>query len=195
METAYGNSKAFKSDIMRYGQGISRIIGLLLLSLAVVSCSLVRQDGPYKGRVIDADTGRPIEGVVILGVWYKEISTAAGGVSSYYDAKEAVTEKDGEFEIRGVERKLWTYVGPMNVLIFKAGYEYVGSYEWDTLKVDPRKITWEGSKPIIPLRRLTMEERRKLDNPPSRPSIPEERMIILTNEINRERAFLGLSTL
>jgi hypothetical protein len=35
------------------------------------------RDGPYKGKVIDAETGKPLEGVVVLGVWYKELSTPA----------------------------------------------------------------------------------------------------------------------
>ena len=68
-------------------------------------------------------------------------------------------------------------VTPMDVLIFKAGYEYLGS-PWESLKkskylIEKRKIKWEGNKAIIPLKKLTMEERRKQGTP----SFPSKHMI------------------
>ena len=189
METAYGSSRTFKGRMMIYNRSLWMAI-LLFITITSISCKPDRYDGPYRGKVIDAETGKPIEGVVVLGVWYKEISTAGGGVSSYYDAKETVTDKDGEFEIEGVKRKIFTYIGQMNVLIFKAGYEYVGSYEWDTLKVDPRKITWEGEKPIIPLRKLTMEERRARHV--DKETVPDDKQRMLINELNKEYKVLGI---
>jgi hypothetical protein len=163
------------------------------LSLTSASCYPIHHDGPYTGKVVDAETGKAIEGVVVLGVWYEEIATAAGGVGSYYDAKETVTDKDGEFEIQGVKRKIFTYIGQMNVLIFKAGYEYVGSYEWDTLKVDPRKIRWEGGEPIIPLRKLTVEERKRSLGPPDPPSeAPFEKVQLMLRELDKDSVEQGL---
>ncbi len=64
-----------------------------------------RYDGTYKGKVVDADTGQPIEGVVVLGVWETVTITPAGGTHDYYDAKETVTDKNGEFLISGKKRK------------------------------------------------------------------------------------------
>ena len=49
-------------------------------------------------------------------------------------------------------------------LFFKAGYEYLGPYSWEAFKEGPvlsPKIKWEGEKAIIPLRKLTLEERQK----------------------------------
>jgi hypothetical protein len=172
---------------------LSKGIIIFSMLLIFIGCYPVRYDGPYKGRVVDAESGKPIEGVVVLGVWYKEIATPAGGVGSYYDAKETVTDRDGEFEIKGMGLKILTNIGPMNVLIFKAGYEYIGMYMWETLKVDPRKITWEGEKAIIPLRRLTVKEMEKRIT--TRPSVPDEKMTVLTKEINKERLGEGLSPL
>jgi hypothetical protein len=58
--------------------GLAILIGGLLLT----SCGLVEgQDGrflegmtygPYRGRVIDAETKQPLEGAVVLGVWAHE---------------------------------------------------------------------------------------------------------------------------
>jgi hypothetical protein len=194
------------------------ILTIGLVSLAFVSscyCQPVHIDGPYKGRVIDADTRQPIEGVVVLGVWYKEYPSAAGAVSSYYDAEETVTDKNGDFEIKGKGLLILSFVGEMDILIFKAGYAYIGLGPWDSLKnegwkgyedsYDPVKnitihkaiydqktmVKWEGDKAIIPLRKLTTEERRK-SGPPSRPSIPLRKMKLLTSEINKERLKLKL---
>lgn len=160
------------------------------------SCYPARYDGPYKGKIVDAETGNPIEGVVVLGVWYKEIATAAGGVSSYYDAAETLTNKNGEFEIRGKGLKIMSNVGPMHVLIFKSGYQYIDG-PWESFKVDEgllkKKVAWEGDRAIIPLRMLTLEERKK--RIVARPSVPDEKMRMLTNELNKERVEEGLSPL
>jgi hypothetical protein len=173
---------------------------MFLISCLIVltsGCSyLARYDGPYKGRVIDAETGSPIEGVVVLGVWSKVAVTPVGGVSSYYDAQETVTNRNGEFEIRGLGIKIMSKVAPMDVLIFKAGYDHIGMGPWESLKLDggalEKKVTWEGKKAIIPLRKLTMEERKKKGTP----SFPaeayrEKKMSLLIKEINKEENEFG----
>jgi hypothetical protein len=142
------------------------IIVISLVLLTNSSCYAANIDGPYKGRVIDAETGKPVEGVVVLGVWYTETPTVAGAISHYYDAMETVTDKNGEFYISGKGFVVMTY---MNVLVFKAGYEYFDSL-WVSLKrsqylIEKKKIKWEGEKAIIPLKKLTMEERRKQGTP------------------------------
>ena len=158
--------------------------------ILLTSSYAARIDGPYRGRVIDADTREPIEGVVVLGTWDRETPTVAGATHQYYDAMETVTDKNGEFEIKGLGVLLMSNIIPMEVLIFKAGYEYEGG-GWRPGNSFYEKLTWDGKRGIIPLRKLTMEERRK-QGPPSRPSIPIERMKLLTEEINKERIELKL---
>jgi hypothetical protein len=165
------------------------IIILCLTSLS--SCYAARVDGPYEGKIIDADTGKPIEGVVVLGVWYKEYPGAGGAVSRYHDAMETLTDKNGDFKIKGLGLLVMSNIIPMDVLIFKAGYKYE-SGSWSALKKYAKEIKWEGEKAIIPLKKLTMEE-RKQKRPPSRPSlVPDEKMRKLTKEISKERMSLGL---
>ena len=168
------------------------IIVLMVFLIVTGSCGyLARYDGPYKGKVIDADTVKPIEGVVVLGVWYKETPTPAGAVSSYYDARETVTDKNGEFEIPGMGLKILSTVAPMSVLIFKAGYEYIGLGPWESFQESEyykKKVKWEGKKAIIPLRKLTMDERKKSGTFPSLP--PSEAQLdkvrLMLKEINKE---------
>jgi hypothetical protein len=168
-----------------------------LLLIVTGGCGyLMRYDGPYKGKVVDADTGKPIEGVVVLGEWYKETPTPAGAVSSYYDARETVTDKNGEFEIPGMGLKILSTVAPMNVLIFKAGYEYI-DVPWVSFQIDEilkQKIAWKGKKAIIPLRKLTTEERKKSGTFPSTPptEAPLDKVRLMLKEINKEAMERGL---
>ena len=158
--------------------------------------SAIRYDGPYEGRVIDADTGEPIEGVIVLGVWSKEHITPGGAVSEYYDARETVTDRNGEFSIPGKGLLLASNIAPMDVLIFKAGYECLQT-TWLGLKIDGilrQRVKWEGDKAIIPLKKLTMEERqRKGDSayPPSK-AIQEKKAKLMMNEIDKDRRERGL---
>jgi hypothetical protein len=177
-----------KSDCLKL------IVGVLIL-LVATACYAERIDGPYKGRVIDADTGRPIQGVVVLGTWSRVTVTPGGGVSSYYDAMETVTDKKGNFTIKGLGLLVLSNVAPMNVSIFKAGYEYIGAGPWESFKVDKllkQRIHWEGDRAIIPLRKLTKEERRK--NVPSLPpgEAPLTKIILMLKEFNRNSLDLNL---
>jgi len=155
----------------------------------------VRVDGPYEGKVIDADTGEPIEGVVILGVWYTSQFSPAGGVSNFYDARETMTDKNGEFSIPGMGLRVLSNLQPMDALIFKAGYEYIGLGPWESLKKAmflKEKIKWEGDKPIIPLRKLTMEERKKQGDPDYPSEASKEKIKFMLNEVNKDRTERGL---
>src|SRR5574337_1146621 len=127
-------------------------IGLFLLQGCMYA---IRYDGTYSGKIVDADTGAPIEGVVVLGVWNVVHHGPAGGVAEYYDARETVTDKNGEFSVPGMGLRVMSNLEPIGVVIFKAGYEHLGYMLWESLKVDillKKKIIWEGSKAIIPLK-------------------------------------------
>ena len=171
----------------------------ILMVLATFTCAYgIRYDGPYSGRVIDADTGAPVEGVVVLGVWNTEQITPGGAVHNFHDARETVTDKNGDFEIPGMGLKILGNVTPMDVLIFKAGYEHIGMSSWESLKSDlilRKKIKWEGTKAIIPLKKLTIEERRKKRDPDYPPTeAPKEKIKLMLKEINKDRIERGLDT-
>lgn len=119
-----------------------------------------------------------------------------GATHSFYDAQETVTDKNGNFHIEGMGLKILINVTPMDVLIFKAGYEYLGS-PWESLKkskylIEKRKIKWEGNKAIIPLKKLTREERRK-NIPPLPPGkAPYDKIKVMLDEYNKNSKELGL---
>ncbi len=138
------------------------VAALLLLFSGCVS--LVYYEGDYHGKVIDAETLQPIEGAVVLGVWSKGYHGAGGIAHEYYDARETVTGENGEFTIKGMGPRAVTHLKKMSIVIFKVGYEDVGLTSWDSLKTAiyyRDRVKWEGNKAIIPLDKLSLEQRRK----------------------------------
>jgi len=81
---------------------------------------LFHSAGPYKGKVVDLETGEPIEGAVVAGVWGLEFGFTKG----FCDAKEVLTDKRGEFTLP----KAWCFdpspfagIGE-HIIVFKPGY-------------------------------------------------------------------------
>jgi hypothetical protein len=98
----------------------------LAMSLALVStgCGFPIMHKPaYEGRVIDAETRQPIEGVVVVAVYMREsmgIETARGIV----DIREALTDRNGEFRFQPKLALVspFTWNAPTRFCIFKRGY-------------------------------------------------------------------------
>jgi hypothetical protein len=67
------------------------ILGILIIILTASPAFsegwIYYTDGPYKGKVLDLETGEPIEGAVVAGVWQVDQYGGAGiviGVSSVF---------------------------------------------------------------------------------------------------------------
>jgi hypothetical protein len=90
---------------------------LIFLMLPTGCLYGVRYDGSYHGKVVDEQTREPIEGVVVLGSWWVYHFGLGGGYSTYHDAREAVTDKNGEFTIKGEGLRILSSLKPMSVLI------------------------------------------------------------------------------
>ncbi len=173
-----------------------KIIGALVSIFVILICgcgSFGSYEGDYKGRVADAETGEPLAGVVVLGIWQTETSGPGGAVLHFYDAREKLTDEKGEFSMPGMGLVLRWNLLPMRVLLFKAGYEEMGPMEWDAFKEGPRsaRIKWEGERALIPLKKMTMEEREKrfVDK---LGLVPNEKQELLIKEISKERGAKGL---
>jgi hypothetical protein len=163
------------------------LLVFLLLSFHSASAAIFRYDGPYEGKVVDADTGEPIEGAVVLGVWYRIHPNVAGWNSEFYDAVETLTDKNGEFYIKGLGPLLMSNIDDMNMVIFKVGYEHL-STSWGSLKEGYRLrkiIKWNGNKAIIPLKKWSLEERLNRFGDYS-VQIPMEEKKMLMEEVQKE---------
>lgn len=97
-------------------------IFLLTATSALGGGFLYHSDGPYKGKVIDLETGEPIEGAVVAGTW---ILLVLSGSPRFCDAKETVTDKNGEFIFPKASCfTLWPIakLDFAEVVVFKPGY-------------------------------------------------------------------------
>jgi len=95
---------------MRYLLGAVIVAGILGVIIALPGGGDLPDPkwGPFRGRVVDADTGRPIVGATALVVW---LWTPPGrSAPSFYDSRAAVTASDGQFE---VPKRTPTLLGPL----------------------------------------------------------------------------------
>ena len=115
----------------------------------------------------------------------------SGGLS---EVATTTTDENGEFRIPGKGLRILSNLDLMSFMIFKAGYDYEAGH-WDSLKMGyglQDRVTWEGNKPIIPLGKLSLEERREKRTP----SFPAEaykrkKIPLLIKEINKVEIELG----
>lgn len=98
-----------KIDLTKSKKGLW-ILGLFLLLSACY--------GGIPGKVVDAETGKPIEGAVVLVEW--DIIKGFGlSYTERYKVFETVTNEDGWFTFPGVLNPL---VNSPNLVIYKKGY-------------------------------------------------------------------------
>lgn len=150
--------------------------------------SMLRIDGPHEGTVIDADTMQPIEGVVVHGSWIKRY---IGGGSEFYDSREVLTDKHGEFKIPGQGLLVLSHIQGMYLTIFKAGYTQWGLNIWNGLKGkwEHDEITWEDDKGTFRIKKMTLEARRK--RIVGTPNEPNNKIKLFMREENKENIEIG----
>lgn len=79
--------------------------------------------GPYRGRVLDARTDRPIADAVVVIFWQR-LDDDIAGVRRPVTARETFTDSNGEFvhDVRAVEAKLPPRTLAPRVVMFRPGY-------------------------------------------------------------------------
>ena len=163
---------------------------VVLLSLS--GCYPVTR-GPWKGKVVDANTKAPIEGAVVVAVWEKSTFGGPGGpVESYFDAKETLTDKDGNFEFPTYKYMHYEFIRAMtgpNFTIFKPGY---GSYP--NYQVSPTDLhdVFKHEVTVVELPKLTDNDKRLWSMMEARTGAPREKTPKFYELINIERKNLGL---
>ncbi len=166
--------------------------------------------GPWRAQVVDAETGQPVEGAVVLAVWYRYFATIHGwGGGKYYASAEVVTSGDGRFVIGARSTFTWlpfltTIKGP-ELSIFKPGYgqwrfrgtdESSGLSAWERdARVDEAWRRFKGGGVTIELPPLKTREQRLEFLSWASPSgpIPEAHMPRYLEGLDRERITLGLT--
>ena len=142
----------------------------------------------FCGRVIDAQMKTPIEGAVVVVIYYKyDFGLGAGGNSVPMKAKETLTDKKGEFFFPAYRAIINPIRGDSYVefIIFKPGYKAIDDLNALPTKISDEKYfaikrdmigkegevkyvegdtlySYKGPLGLVPLERvITREERRK----------------------------------
>ncbi len=78
--------------------------------------------GLYRGRVMDAETGKPVVGALVVAGWTYDVPTVAGTMSHSIDAIEMYTDEKGEFSFWGIGGLFNTLISETSVAVYKVGY-------------------------------------------------------------------------
>lgn len=101
---------------------LSRFVLLLSMLLVTGGCrSGPEQWGPFRGQVVDAETGMPISGAHVMVTWIRE-PPGLHFSQWYYDAQETVTDADGRFEIPRETHFMTAFVHDPGFGFFTPGY-------------------------------------------------------------------------
>ena len=107
------------------------LLGLFILLPLIVSChSPVFTIKPFEAWAVDAETGEPIEGAIVVATWalFKDAVHGGAKFQEMLEVKEAVTDKNGHFAFRGFQLKnpsMNKLMEDPKIIIFKPGYAYV----------------------------------------------------------------------
>ena len=96
----------------------------LLLSLLLVASGCrggADQWGPFRGQVVDAETGQTVSGAHVMVLWVRE-PPSLHATERLYDAQETVTDADGRFELARQQRLFTAFVSGPEVAVFAPGY-------------------------------------------------------------------------
>jgi hypothetical protein len=193
----FGAFKIFKFRTMR-----KFFLSLVLTMLAGCGpISPLFAGGPYKGRVIDAETKEPIVGAVVLAVWYRRAPGLGGPSQGFLDAEETLTDKNGEFVIGEhppASLIPGTWVDGPNITIFYPNYGFYPIYQTaPSPKLGRDKFNELLEKHTVielpPLKtRKEILEAYQLVNPVE---VPNEKKLNLNRLMNQQRRDLGFKTL
>ncbi len=75
--------------------------------------------GTIRSQVVDAQTGQPIQGAVVLGVWTKQVGLLGMYRTELVDVKEVEVDAQGRFEL---ERPGDLSVDEEKITVYKFGY-------------------------------------------------------------------------
>ncbi len=175
---------------------MKRAYSVLPVLIAAVFFAIIAQGNAaeYKGRIVDADTGEPIEGAVLNMEWTQRCPFQHG---RFFDTRETLTDKDGFFLIKGP---------PMNFnpicstneepyfIAYKAGYGPIRSSMW----FKPHLIKYgflQSDEVVLKLRKAVSSEDKIKSILGTRGIFPSKYQKLLIREINKERSGLKLETI
>ncbi len=122
---------------------LSRIVLIVALLASAVFATSEPEAATLQGKVIDAETGEPLEGAVVVVVWYSRIlhPLCMDSCYKFHDATEVVSDSRGDFSVDVTTISPISY---FNAEVFKLGYGVRGL--WNS--------RYQASPPTDPVIRL-----------------------------------------
>lgn len=171
----------------------------LLISLFMPNAS--EAAGPWKGQVVDQQTKKPIEGAVVLFVWYKVVGIMDASYQ-YYDSGEVVTDAEGRFQIPSKwTLNIFVHIHRPEIYIFKGGYgkwqiqdysKYTRDKYGSDTEQNAARLTGEGAVLELPGVKSRDERLRMLSLP--HPHIPRDRIRKYLEALDQDAETLGLKS-
>ncbi len=163
----------------------------LCVLTAVGPCTITHKYGPYQGKVVEVQSGDPVEGAYVMTAFYTEMYTFGGFVSEFVDLKDAVTDKNGAFIIEAYRAWAFRFLRRWNpgcyATIYKPGYEAFPSYGVQEAEFKPFYSIPPKEHSIVRLRKLITNEERQSYRGPSIPAdIPEKKLKMLRMLLDEE---------
>jgi hypothetical protein len=179
------------------------VVSLLAICIAA---EFAEAEGPWRAQVIDAETGAPLQGVVVVAIWTKKSPGFIHYAEETWDVEETVTDADGRMTISAKDTRTYVpgtaIVGPQ-IQMFKGGYGHWGFRDTAALPKlgDPilasqlgqrqwEKFTQEGVVIQLAPVKSRQERLRVMHGPLD--DIPVERTPRWIEAYSRERVLLGL---
>ena len=107
-------------------RNIAVLIVFEALLMVTTGCTVTHEFGPFMGKVVDVETGEPIEGAVVLIGFHTKSGSVGGTVYRFADAIETLTDAKGEFRLPpkrvNLFRGMSIWDDDCQVSIFKPGF-------------------------------------------------------------------------
>jgi hypothetical protein len=164
--------------------------------------------GPWKGQIVDRETGQPIPGAVVLAIWTVRSWGEIHPEDQFHRAFEAVSDGEGRFVIpehTAVPTKPLTAIRGPQIVIFKAGFgawEFQGSPHYEVAEEGSAREqrirrSWEAFEKegvVFQLRRHVDVRARSDWLGRVRPlSVPDDKMPWFLDALDDEAISLGRS--
>lgn len=171
------------------------VVGVITLLWTGCAGHIVYASGPYKGRVVDAETRQPLAGATVLAVWYREVPTAPHGpAEDYHDALELLADANGEFVVPKTTH--FTLIGKIRepqLVVYHPGYAPFPSMEARPQDKDVEAAYAQRFFGVELSKLKTREQRVRHARLPASVDhrIPENKFPNLIRLVNEERQALG----
>jgi hypothetical protein len=179
----------------------------VLLALFMLLAGSAEAAGPWKGQIVDRETGQPIPGAIVVAIWMVRSRGEVHPHDEFYSAFEAVSDAEGKFVIpeqTAVPTKPLTAIAGPEIVIFKAGFggwAFQGGPHYPLtedhyVREQRTKRAWEALEKegaVFELRTLTDRQQRLTRNGDVRPArVPDNQMPRLLQALDAELVTLGV---